>query len=421
MLHSRELWVVRGGGGPPCVGDDVERVLLDGAAGRAVRRMTLREFLADEREARGASAVWIFAPDETQASDPVFEAVGRLESARVPGLLSCDGMGDAAGAGVAAGVIAAPLDAPHAVRVALLRSTLNHARVLQAMKAEARLLNSQQAGVAEQMDRLDEELRMAVKIQREFLPRVLPSPEQAAFDVLWRPAGYVGGDIYDVSRLDEHHYGLFLADAVGHGVPAALMTIHIRQSMQTREATPGQGEGYRLLPPGEALATLNRSMIELDAGPASLGTAVYGVLDVRTQRLTLAKAGHPAPLLLRADGQTDWLEPEGAMLGILPDEVFDETTVQLRRGDRLLLYSDGFEVAFPQPDGGRLANTRFTEAFESLRHGGGADALDRLSDMLDASSGSLSQRDDLTVVCMTALMDAAEGHGWAAGERSAAA
>jgi serine phosphatase RsbU (regulator of sigma subunit) len=178
------------------------------------------------------------------------------------------------------------------------------------------------------------------------------------------------------------------------------MTIYIKQAIKTRQITPGIGAGYRIVPPGEALATLNKAMIAQDAGSASLGTAAYGVIDTRTQRLTFARAGHPAPLLLRGDGSTRWLEPDGAMLGIFPEEVFEEVVVDLEDTDRFLIYSDGFEVAFPAAEGkGRLANMRYTTEFEDLRIGSGEEALDYLQGRLDLQAGSLNQRDDMTVIC----------------------
>jgi sigma-B regulation protein RsbU (phosphoserine phosphatase) len=261
------------------------------------------------------------------------------------------------------------------------------------------MLRAQSTGMAGQFDKIDEELRMALKIQREFLPKQLPDVDGLAFDVLWRPACYVGGDIYDIQRLDEDHIGVFIADAVGHGMPAALMTVYIKQSMVTRQITPGIGAGYRIVPPGEAIAGLNRAMIEQDAGAASLGTAAYAVINTATQRVTVARAGHPAPLLLRGDGRTQWLEPDGAMLGIFPEEVFEELTYDLDDGDRFLLYSDGFEVAFPgKGSKGRLANEHYCTEFEGLRRGTGQEALEFLQERIDLQSGSLNQRDDLTVV-----------------------
>src|SRR5947207_11229487 len=96
------------------------------------------------------------------------------------------------------------------------------------------------------MHRLDEELRLAARVQQDFLPKSLPSVGDVRFQYLFRPAGHVSGDLYDVMRLDETHVGFYMADAVGHGMPAALLTMFLKQALTTKEIFPG---GYRLLPP----------------------------------------------------------------------------------------------------------------------------------------------------------------------------
>ena len=79
------------------------------------------------------------------------------------------------------------------------------------------------------MTRLDEELRLAAKLQQDFLPKQLPQVGPIHFHSLFRPAGYVSGDLYDVMRLDEKRVGFFPVDAVGHGMPAALLTMFIKR------------------------------------------------------------------------------------------------------------------------------------------------------------------------------------------------
>ncbi|MEO1237321.1 MAG: SpoIIE family protein phosphatase [Planctomycetota bacterium] len=366
----------------------------------------LPERLADVQT---PTAVWLILTGH-DADEWEYKLCQVCSDRGVPTAVGRAGMPEAAGVMLDAGQVACPVDAEPATAWGVLSTLLATAGVLLGLSSEARMLRAQSTGMAGQFDKIDEELRMACKIQREFLPKQLPDVEGTGFDVMWRPASYVSGDIYDISRLDEHRVGLFIADAVGHGVPAALVSIFIKQSLQTRQITPGLGPGYRVLPPGEALSTLNRAMIELDAGSASLGTAAYGVLDTRTQRLTLARAGHPAPLLLRGNGDTEFLEPDGAMLGIFPEEVFEEITIDLADRDRLLVYSDGFEVAFPGcGDKGRLANEHFCQEFEGLRTGSGEEALEFLQGRLDLQAGSLNQRDDLTVLVtsVAALADVA--------------
>src|SRR6202453_5516879 len=85
------------------------------------------------------------------------------------------------------------------------------------------------------MPRLDEELRLAAKLQQDFLPKTLPQIGPVHFHTLFLPAGYVSGDFYDVMRLDEKHIGFYIADAVGHGVPAALLTMFIKHALATKQ------------------------------------------------------------------------------------------------------------------------------------------------------------------------------------------
>ncbi|MEM1446728.1 MAG: SpoIIE family protein phosphatase [Planctomycetota bacterium] len=306
------------------------------------------------------------------------------------------------------GSIALPIDADATLASAVLGTLASQATTLVHLGRENELLRAHHGGMAEQIGRIDEELRMAVKIQREFLPKALPDIGDFGFEVLWRPAGYVSGDIYDVIRLDEHHFGFFMADAVGHGVPAALMTIYIKQSLRTKRIEPNAERGYRLLEPRETMTYLNRALLEQDGGSTCFATAVYGVVDARTGQTTMARAGHPLPRLLHADGSTEPLDGDGPMLGVFDTDEFNQHTFVLKPGDRLLLFSDGFEMAFPEDaaDAKNLANEKYIEAFEGLRDRGVADAFNAFRRDLDSQCGSLNQRDDLTLLCVHAPADA---------------
>ena len=144
-------------------------------------------------------------------------------------------------------------------------------------------------GLRTEIDTIQEELQLAASVQREFLPRILPSIGGIASAALWRPAAYVSGDIYNVLRLDEHHLGLFVTDAVGHGVPAALLTLVISRSLPTKEITE---KSYRILSPGEALAQVNADMMTRAGRTTRFATAIYAIIDTRTHQLTVASAGH---------------------------------------------------------------------------------------------------------------------------------
>ncbi|HSV13855.1 MAG TPA: PP2C family protein-serine/threonine phosphatase, partial [Tepidisphaeraceae bacterium] len=212
-----------------------------------------------------------------------------------------------------------------------------------ALTAELSLLRRKGETLNFHMSRLDEELRLAARLQQDFLPKSIPQIGRVHFHTLFRPAGYVSGDFYDVMRLDEKNVGFYIADAVGHGVPAALLTMFIKHALATKQITKS---GYRLLGAGETMTRLNETLMEQNLSAATFATALYGTINVETLQLTFARGGHPHPILLRANGEVEPLLSDGGLLGVFPGETFDERTVQLAQGDRLLLFTDGIEVIF---------------------------------------------------------------------------
>jgi sigma-B regulation protein RsbU (phosphoserine phosphatase) len=245
------------------------------------------------------------------------------------------------------------------------------------------------------MHRLDEELRLAARLQQDFLPKILPQLGPVHFHTLFRPAGYVSGDLYDIMRLDEKHIGFYIADAVGHGMPAALLTMFIKHAMVTKEIS---GNNYRLLGPGETLSRLNSSLIDQNLSQAAFATALYGVIDVESLEVTVARAGHPNPLLIQTDGAIETLGCEGPLLGIFPDEQFQDLKFKLRPGERVILYTDGVEVAFT--DDGALESQQWLKELQTRIHLPCEQLLNELAARIDSESGSLEPKDDLTVVIL---------------------
>lgn len=371
----------------------------------------LAEIIDEPERLDDCAAAWLLL-DRPSAND-LFTIVGEVQDRHLPALLSQRNSTEMLGQAHQEGVIACPMGADPAQACGILQTLLSQAPAIASLKREARMLRVQHRGLCEQIGKLDEELRMAAQLQREFLPTENPTLNDVTFHVLYRPAGYVSGDIYDITRLDEHHLGFFVADAVGHGVPAALMTVSIKRSLKTKRIAPGTATGYEIISPGEALATLNEAMIRHQSGKVRFATACYGIIDTRDFTMTIARAGHPFPMVLRPDGQVQTIEPEGGLLGVFPEEVFHEQTVKLDPGDRVLVYSDGFECAFPdeelQANGKRrVANENYAREFLDLGNGDPAAAIQRLEDNLDTQAGSLNQKDDLTVMCLAVSKDAQE-------------
>ena len=184
------------------------------------------------------------------------------------------------------------------------------------------------------------QLRLASQVQREFLPETLPRFGPVSFSVLFRPVDFVSGDIYDVHRLDEDHVGIAIADASGHGIPAALLTVYIKRALRGKEIEHGT---YRILSPDEVLNRLNEDILDAHLTECPFVAAVYAVLNTRTLEMSLARGGAPYPIHRTADGKLRLIDPPGGVVGVLAQPRFEVRQLQLQPGDSLLIFSDGLE------------------------------------------------------------------------------
>jgi phosphoserine phosphatase RsbU/P len=226
-------------------------------------------------------------------------------------------------------------------------------RGLFARQSEIDTLGQANRGAKIQTDRLlgevsqmRDELHLAGQVQRDFLPKKLQDFSGGAVAALWRPMNYVSGDIYDVRRLDEHHVGLFIADAVGHGVPGALLTMVIARGLPTKEII---GNTYKIIQPGEALACVNRELLARQGNTTRFATAIYAIIDLRTRVMRMSSAGHPSAIIMRGTESIELIQCAGGLIGVFEGVEWIEKEIQLHAGDRIILYSDGFEFAFPDP------------------------------------------------------------------------
>ena len=201
--------------------------------------------------------------------------------------------------------------------------TLSVARRLDTLDAE------RDAALAEQRD-------IAVRLQRSLLPDV-PEPEPLQVHAAYAPAQgamAVGGDWYDVVELDDGSVALSVGDVAGHGLGAAAAMGQLRSAVRTLAL--GRAS------PSDALEQLDRFAARLAGRP--LATVVFGIIDPSTGVLRYAVAGHPPPLVVRADGRPAELldDARSPLLGVAdPDDERPEAEVHLGPGDTLVLYTDG--------------------------------------------------------------------------------
>ncbi|MUT67117.1 PP2C family protein-serine/threonine phosphatase [Paenibacillus sp. NEAU-GSW1] len=241
-------------------------------------------------------------------------------------------------------------------------------------------------------ERLESELQIAGSIQLSFLPTTMPSANEP-FDVcaLLKSAKEVGGDFYNFFKIDEDHLFFTLGDVSDKGIPAALfmaMTLSLLKGKMNPD-----------LSPGELLKKVND---ELCLDNAQLfATIVCGVLKISTGEAVLSDGGHCTPYMVKANGEVLPIKlAKGIPLGSFPEFIYKNVSLQLERGDKLIIYTDGITEAEnalqEQYSAGRLQ--RFLAQTKEYSSAEIIDAL--LMDVFMFADGA-PQSDDIAVLCLT--------------------
>jgi sigma-B regulation protein RsbU (phosphoserine phosphatase) len=252
-------------------------------------------------------------------------------------------------------------------------------------------------------DNLTEQLRLAGLVQQDFLPMRLPSSDQVQWATVFLPAEWVSGDIYDIARIDEQHIGFYVADVVGHGMPAALLTIFLKQALVMRETV---GSSYRIFSPAEVVKNLNVRMAAQKLSGYQFATCCYGLLNTKTLQLTYARAGHPYPVLLRHGKPPSQLEVRGSLLGIFEQAEYIQQTVQLEPGDKILLYSDGAEPFIGKFDD--RGGFNFSQEFCQIKDLPIVEMVDVLNARIQNQQFIPAEVDDITIVGLDILSGASQ-------------
>ena len=243
------------------------------------------------------------------------------------------------------------------------------------------------------VDNLTEQLRLAGLVQQDFLPTQLPNTDKIKWAAVFLPAEWVSGDIYNAVRIDEKHLGFYVADVVGHGMPAALLTIFLKQALVMRTTVDNT---YHIFSPAEVMKNLNKRMATQKLSGYQFATCCYCLLNIDTLELTYARAGHPYPVLMRRGQEPKQLEVRGSLLGVFKDAEYSEDKIQLQPGDKVLLYSDGAEPFIGNFDD--LTGFHFTKEFTELKELPVSETMDRFNMMAQNQNIDPAEVDDITTL-----------------------
>lgn len=204
-----------------------------------------------------------------------------------------------------------------------------------AAQAAAAIENARLLAESLEAEALEKQVAMAVEVQQRMVPRTPPAVPGMDLASVYVPCFELGGDLYDFISLPQDNLGLVVADVSGKGVPASLIMASIRASLRAYVDNV-----YYLY---EVMRRVNL-MLCRDTKSGEFVTLFYGVIDVHNRRLTYCNAGHPPPLLLR-DGKVTELAGGNLVLGIDPEEPYEQSVHDLLPNDILLLYTDGLTDA----------------------------------------------------------------------------
>lgn len=222
-------------------------------------------------------------------------------------------------------------------------------------------------------DSLDRDLIEARKLQQTLVRERFRDFGRGSATILLHPSGHVGGDLAGFFEISARRIAVFSIDVSGHGVASAMMTARLAGMLSG--STPDQNialtggiDGNRGAWPPEMVAwRFNRLMLD-DMRVDQYFTMAYAEIDLASGKTMLVQAGHPHPLLIRADGVVERIGNGGLPIGLLPGVAFERIDLQLRPGDRLFLVSDGVTEC-PDATGRELGEeglTRFLQENSAL-------------------------------------------------------
>ena len=294
------------------------------------------------------------------------------------------------------------------VNKAELRARLNAGERILDMQAELteknRIIHQTLSRLQAAHDLIDSDLIEAKKLQQSLVRERHRDFGPMQISLLLRPAGRVGGDLVGFYPIDEERFGCFALDVSGHGISSALMTARLAGYLssaapeQNVALRPRIGGGYIPRPPAEVAAWLNRLVLG-EMTTEHYFTMVLAHVEVETGRVSLVQAGHPHPVIQRADGGLEEVGRGGAPIGLLPEVKFEQVELRLAPGERLLILSDGITEC-PDPDQNLLDTDGLFGVMRDLRGISGTSFLEGLVWRLSEFAGIEEFPDDISAVLL---------------------
>ena len=261
-----------------------------------------------------------------------------------------------------------------------------------------RTIEEQNRLLALENEHNQQELELARKVQMALIPDVLPESDRIRMATVYEPAEQIGGDALDAVLLKDGCLVVFLADAMGHGVPAALLMSVVTAVFRMALV---QAEADRMCSPARVLQQVNEAIVGLFE--INYVTAFCAVLNPQAGQLAYSVAGHPPGLIRRAAGAVEELGSEGGIpMGIKNNTSYSDVAASFDPGDLLLLYTDGVIEAVGS-DGSHYGLDRLKQFLSGSAGESAQKATTDLKEELGRHCGCTALEDDMTVLALKLL------------------
>ena len=250
---------------------------------------------------------------------------------------------------------------------------------------------------AAERGRLEHEMSVARDIQTELLPKSFPRIEGIDIYGFSVPARHVGGDCYDVIESGDGRLAITIGDVAGKGTPAAILMANVQAAVRALSESD--------VPAGRLVERVNKLVHGFTEAGVFI-TFFYAVLDTRTGELTYVNAGHNPPYVLRRDGEKEFLDRGGLIIGAVAGSTYEEGRLSLLPGDDLVLYTDGITEA-RNPLNEMFGEERLESLLIRHRHMSAREIEERVYSHLKEFTAGASQSDDISMVVVKMATDAA--------------
>lgn len=286
-----------------------------------------------------------------------------------------------------------------------LRARLRAGERIVTMQKELVLKNHTMANVVADLEKAQDaqsrDLVEARKLQQALVPELFHDWERGNATLFLRPSGHVGGDLVGFFQIDTDRIGIYSVDVSGHGVASAMMTARLAgyfsggspdQNLALRAGIGGQHDSW---PPEHVAHRFNRAMLE-DIQVEQYFTMAYAEVNLISGNVSMVQAGHPHPLILRANGEWESLGTGGMPIGLFSEATHERIEARLHPGDRLFLLSDGVTECPSRNGEEELGEEGLIRLLDPNKAQKSAVLLDSLLNELAAYMGSEDFPDDVS-------------------------